>query len=618
MAGFSGVYRVNASDESSERTFREALGSMLHTQDARSRVCLQADGLLIGAVFRENGVRTLDTYESDNWFMGIYGEIREEGSDRPLTAKMLAERVQTQGVGAFDTFYGSYQVVGVNRNHGKLVVQNDRQGSLPLFYHVDGSVFSFAPEAKGVLKTANVNPELSVTSAASFLREGFPLTGDSMFAGISRLKPGHRIVLDMQSLKIDVQPYWRLSFDGAQDDSLRTNAKRLYDLIVRAHEKSTGDSPENFGLFLTGGIDSRGMAGALNAIGRLPKTSLTWCGKTRISNSDPDVAAKIAGYYGFPHLIVSMDGDALSERAGQWIRIGELTTDNTGFFTSSVDAFQVQETEGIPYFLVGDELFGHGGDARTEMEAISYMLKSAGYSANAWLRRCVRSDAVEEVDCAFTNGIRQVIDSLNRKTPRNIVDALTYYVHRPCWSYSAGNCKEPGVMVKRPFMDDELVAFCTGLSEAHRNDKTVYFEMLRRHMPETLRFPRATADSLFDWPTRFRSYPRTREYLLGALNADLLFEGSLKGILDPDRTREFVSDYFSATGGETPSRVYGHYLVNIRRFLSKSKMTRAGAQKLSGWLKQSSGPTRVNPTHLIRRLALLSLFLEEIESGSFN
>ncbi|MDA3875405.1 MAG: asparagine synthase-related protein [Kiritimatiellae bacterium] len=534
------------------------------------------------------------------------------------SADDLADLYLTHGELSLKNLSGSYQICLLDFNRQKAFIQNDRLGSIPLHYATREDRITFGPDAKSVFTSDTIKAQIDSVSAITFLREGYPFTDKTLFQNVQRLKPGHRITCDIQNNKIENSPYWSLKFCPNPKLTLDSTTFQTHELILQSHERVIADCPSSFGVFLTGGVDSRGMAGALHAINKRPSMCLTWCGKTGIPHSDPAIASNIAQYYGFQHRTVQVNADELAEKAVEWLRISELTTDNLGFFSASPDVFTLHDVPNPPCFLVGDEFFGHGGTPGSLNEAMSYVLKSACTPSVHWLRGCLRGELANEMDECFLDSIEHMLAALNNHTPRNVVDWLTYYVHRPCWSYSAGNCKEPALTVRRPFMADEIIDYISTFPESLRNDKTVYYEMLRRYMPQTLRFPRTTADSLFDWPWRFRNHHPTRSFLLEALHHEALLDGPLSRYLDADAILSFVDEYFSQKNVGSPQRFFGHHAVNLRRWLGKNSYTSGATQRVSNLIKKPTKSTQLNPTHLIRRLALLSLFIQELESGSFQ
>lgn len=619
MAGLLGIaWHKNADAIGRPHGLVKALAVARHTPNTQSRILLHSSTTDIGALYHERDPAALHVGTCGATTVYIYGQIGEN-PQAPLNLKAgdIAAAYLKNGLVALNQLSGSYLLVLLDQAAGCVILQNDRQGNLPWFSALGGDWFSFAPEAKCIFQMAPLEPHLDVNAAIAFLREGFPLPGSCLFRNIRRFQPGQRIRIDLDSFLIHETRYWDLTFKPDQSLTLPDAVSELYQQVLRGHERLTRDEPASFGVFLTGGVDSRGIAASLARIHRPPALTLTWCGKPGVPNSDPVIAQAIARHFNYAHSTVVVDPQAFHRYAREWLYISELVTDNMGFFIAPVDVFSGPQTAGLKYFLVGDELFGHGSRPVSFDAAVRYILKSFKRPIRQWLRGCVRLSAVESIEQLFDDEVANLVAAIKSANVRDIVDLMTFYVHRPCWSYSAGHCKEPGFPVRRPYMQDAIIDFVAQLPESFRNDKTVYYEMLRRLMPEALQFSRTTADSLFNWSWEFRNQTATGLLLMASLNSEALLDGPLREIIDFNQTSYLVKQYFLKSDSLHKKHFYGHYAVNVRRWLGKFTLTRPLVQAASSLLRQGNASAQLEMTHLIRRLALLGLFIDAIDQGVY-
>ena len=102
-----------------------------------------------------------------------------------------------------------------------------------------------------------------------------------------------------------------------------------------------------------------------------------------------------------------------------------------------------------------------------------------------------------------------------------------------------------------------------------------------------------------------------------AVEHEALLEGPLVEVVDRERLLAFSESYFIQEVEAGGKRSYGHVAVNIRRRMSRYGVVRPLVRGLSAKIRRPE-PTRLNSTHLIRRLALLSLFIQELERGKFT
>jgi asparagine synthase (glutamine-hydrolysing) len=143
-----------------------------------------------------------------------------------------------------------------------LLLARDRFGQKPLYYHWEaGRRFSFASEVKAILAGLTRVPPVDLDSVDDFLALRFVPSPRTMFEGIRKLPPGHRLVLEARAVEqggeaaIEVEPYYRLRYIPKQridaEEAVAELGRRLRE-TVSSHLLS--DVP--VGAYLSGGMDS--------------------------------------------------------------------------------------------------------------------------------------------------------------------------------------------------------------------------------------------------------------------------------------------------------------------------------------------------------------------------
>ncbi len=171
----------------------------------------------------------------------ILHTYEEEGDD-------CVERLQ--GMFAFALWDGPRQ---------RLLLARDRLGIKPLYYAVTDRELLFASEIKAILAATPGRPALNHAALPEFLATRFLAGDETFFQGIRKLPPGHVFTWSMAGGPRR-RRYWSLPTDI--DESPAGLAERAADLTarlettVRSHLMS--DVP--LGLFLSGGLDSSGLA----------------------------------------------------------------------------------------------------------------------------------------------------------------------------------------------------------------------------------------------------------------------------------------------------------------------------------------------------------------------
>src|SRR6266481_4885800 len=136
-----------------------------------------------------------------------------------------------------------------------LTLARDHAGIKPLYYSrlSDGS-FIFGSEAKAILATGLVTPEIDPESLPQFLTFLWSPDPNTLFRNIKTLPPAH--VLTFKDGSIETREWWDVSFDeveeGKSDEWWQECVLTTLDRVVKM--EMVADVP--LGSFLSGGIDS--------------------------------------------------------------------------------------------------------------------------------------------------------------------------------------------------------------------------------------------------------------------------------------------------------------------------------------------------------------------------
>lgn len=160
-----------------------------------------------------------------------------------------------EGVASFERLNGIFTFAIWDRRTGELHLVRDQMGVKPLYYAMTPKGLVFASEIKSLLATGLLEPELESDAIPEYLlfRE---VSGErTLFRGIHRLLPGHRLSFSNGNLQAcsywsllpDAQERPQVGFEEAVDalESLLDDAVRM---------QMISDVP--LGTFCSGGVDS--------------------------------------------------------------------------------------------------------------------------------------------------------------------------------------------------------------------------------------------------------------------------------------------------------------------------------------------------------------------------
>lgn len=208
-----------------------------------------------------------------------YAELRRELAPYPFRTKGDAEVLLAAwgrwGVQCLDRLEGMFAFAIWDAREGELFLVRDRLGEKPLYHTaVDGQLL-FASEVRALLASGRVERRINVAALGDQLRYGTVHGPDTIVRGVQILLPGH--VLRWSQGKSSTWPWWDMvqradaSADGLDRESIHRQVREHF---FRAVEKRlVADVP--FGAFLSGGIDSSAVVGAMARIAQEPVRSFT-------------------------------------------------------------------------------------------------------------------------------------------------------------------------------------------------------------------------------------------------------------------------------------------------------------------------------------------------------
>ena len=227
------------------------------------------------------GNQPMTTHDGNAWivFNGeIYNhpqlrtELEQRGaryrtrSDTETILHLYGER----GVQCVEQLRGMFAFAIWDRRKQQLLLARDRIGIKPLYYAITEQELVFASEIKAILAAGTIRPSLNEHVVPEYLATGFVSGPQTFFRGIRKLLPG-RILTWSRGERLRERQYWEVPDCGSATSSgtLRSHAAELRSRLNEAVESHLmSDVP--VGLFLSGGLDSAGLAGLMAKLVRQP------------------------------------------------------------------------------------------------------------------------------------------------------------------------------------------------------------------------------------------------------------------------------------------------------------------------------------------------------------
>ncbi len=147
-----------------------------------------------------------------------------------------------------------------------IFIARDRMGIKPLYYSFQNDTLLFASEVRAILQSNLVEKKINQDALAEYLQYQTVHAPNTMVQDIKMLLPGHYLTIENNEVK--TQAYWQLEKNinyTSNGKSYEDICKDVRTLFYEAVERRlVADVP--FGAFLSGGIDSSAIVGAMSKV----------------------------------------------------------------------------------------------------------------------------------------------------------------------------------------------------------------------------------------------------------------------------------------------------------------------------------------------------------------
>jgi asparagine synthase (glutamine-hydrolysing) len=235
-----------------------------------------------------------------------YIELRDslEGRGHSFYTKGDTETIvhayESWGLDFVHHLRGMFAIAIWDSLRARLVLARDRIGKKPLYYSANHGQLAFASELKALLRWPGLDRTLDHTAVQDYLRFLYIPEPRSIFAGVSKLLPGHLLVADAHQGTHETRRYWRFEISPNSHATSGTLAGGLRERLEEAVLiRLRSDVP--LGAFLSGGVDSSTIV-ALMAVQEKSRRPLTFTmGFQDTAFDETPFARKMAEHVGSEH-----------------------------------------------------------------------------------------------------------------------------------------------------------------------------------------------------------------------------------------------------------------------------------------------------------------------------
>lgn len=197
-----------------------------------------------------------------------------------------------------------------DREKRELTLARDRLGEKPLYYGWQGDSLLFGSELKSLKSHPSFRFQTDPAALSAYLKHGYVPAPYSIYAGVSKLLPGHlwRYRANSSSRAGQLVQYWSLAeqaqlaqpFQGSDEEALGELEQLLSDAVAL---QRVADVP--LGAFLSGGVDSSAVVAIMQRQSERPVRTFT-VGFGEGEFDESQAAREVAHYLGTDHTEITV------------------------------------------------------------------------------------------------------------------------------------------------------------------------------------------------------------------------------------------------------------------------------------------------------------------------
>jgi asparagine synthase (glutamine-hydrolysing) len=198
-------------------------------------------------------------------------------------------------------FIGMFAFAIFDKEKQQVIVFRDRAGVKPLFYYKKDGLILFGSELKSFHKHPSFHKKINHSALALFMQNGYIPAPYTIFENAHKLRPGHRLIIDLQSRKTIEEEYWNVIdfYNKPIQINFNEALEKTEQLLVSAFNyRMVADVP--VGVFLSGGIDSSVVTAILQK-NRTEKLKTFTIGFQEDEFNEATYARKVAEHLGTDH-----------------------------------------------------------------------------------------------------------------------------------------------------------------------------------------------------------------------------------------------------------------------------------------------------------------------------
>jgi asparagine synthase (glutamine-hydrolysing) len=202
-------------------------------------------------------------------YRALRGELQQAGCRFRTNSdtEVVLNLYHHAGIAGLERLEGMFGICLVDTRSGEAHLIRDHVGIKPLYYGSQQGRFYFASEIKAILAGMPAKPDVNPQAISHYLTLRYVPGPDTVWDGIHKLQPGHRLTYSLNDGSWSIHRYWQFRFASETPDAARDYEREFERLFLGAVESHLVTSDVPVGVLLSGGLDSSAVAAASVELG---------------------------------------------------------------------------------------------------------------------------------------------------------------------------------------------------------------------------------------------------------------------------------------------------------------------------------------------------------------
>ena len=321
MCGICGVLNLGPSAERVDVPTLRAMADSLQHRGPDSDGYYVSPDSPVGLGFRRLSIVDLATgdqpmsNEDDSIWLVYNGEVYNHAAHRPALearghrfrsrcdAEVILHLYEEFGPDCVHHLRGMFAFAIWDSRKRQLMLARDRIGIKPLYHAMAGQSLVFGSEIKALFSHPSLEPRLNEAALSLYLTFAAVPAPHTLFEGVEKLPPGHRLIVDATSGQRRLERYWQPLPEKLERLS-RRDPEEYVERLEQLVRESIGlrmmsDVP--YGAFLSGGVDSSLNVALMAELADRPVSTFSVAIEGDAASDELHFARAVANRYGTQH-----------------------------------------------------------------------------------------------------------------------------------------------------------------------------------------------------------------------------------------------------------------------------------------------------------------------------